>query len=264
MGDQYCGSKKVRRDLEVSHELLRCTNDIWNRARLNSAWSVGMLSYLIKGQYFNHYHEWEDYYFASGHERELLLEKFGPELAFSLNYSNGPNYSKFNSSQKVLDAQYNFGRTPAILLNRAFILKKMIQNMVDLGLSESFELVKYRLLGETWNGIYIREQNVLITLKDSFPKLLFEQTSSSIDTKYAVDVEVYGQNGLICGIQIKPMSYNSRKLYIKEAVNINVKKNLEYHNKTGKEVYTLLCTESGDIKESNQKKDLFELLNNNS
>lgn len=248
------GKSKSKRRLgsvppPVGYKALRSSNQIWNSLGLNTAWSVGMVSRLIKNQKFSYYNSWEDHYFRSGFERSRIILSRYKDSEFELNFIP-LNYKSLseNHSREIQQLQFNYGRVPSILLNRALILKSGLkQQNIDIPLNDSFDIVKYRVLGETWNGIYIREHNLSTELIERYPNFVFRSSSGAVDYDFAVDLEIYQKGVLRCAIQVKPKSYAGGQDYIVKAKQKNAQKNLLYENKYSVKVLTILCDEQGDI-----------------
>ena len=114
-------------------------------------------------------------------------------------------------------------------------------------LEECYECVRFRVICETWNGIILRENNTIKTLKILLPNLTFEKVNGEIDHTYAVDIQVYKDNRLVCAIQVKPKSYLQNAPYIVKARKANENKYAAYTEKYGVPVFTIISTGKGEI-----------------
>lgn len=172
----------------INIQKFRSTNAIWNEMKLNSPMSVGYVTNLIESRTFTSKEEWRDFYYASGQERLDCLKTKG--------------YSK--------DYHLNYGRTEEELKTYGKQMFDEIQrrgNTLNITLAECVFMVKFRVMGETWNGVIMREKNTIDTLEKQFPTLTFLKVDGADDYKYAIDYEVYFGETLISAIQIKPLSY---------------------------------------------------------
>lgn len=64
----------------------------------------------------------------------------------------------------------------------------------------------HRVIGQTWNGL-IKEEELIKIIIRYFPKLNFQKTIFEVDKKYCIDWEVFNNDNLVVGLQIKPISY---------------------------------------------------------
>ena len=240
--------------MEIFHNKInpvkfKSTNYIWNRLKLNSPWSVGYVSTLIESQKFRTKEEWKQYYYQSGVERlQFINSNCTEEEKQKL-----LDFKKFPSMMSDYDKGLNFyyGRTEEELNLRG---KYMYEEIMKLGnplhitLEECCYMVKFRVIGETWNGIMAREHNTISTLKTIFPTILFKKVSGQDDLNYAIDYELYENNRLICAIQIKPLSYHKgfSKVMI-QAKKINESKNLLYKQKKNVDVLYVYANGNGTI-----------------
>ena len=89
------------------------------------------------------------------------------------------------------------------------ILKEVankISEITNLSLDVCFDYVKFRVLGQTWNGM-LNEINLILELKDEFPNIDFKKADYDLDENYFTDWEAYSNNKLFLGLQIKPITY---------------------------------------------------------
>ena len=143
---------------------------------------------------------------------------------------------------------YQKGRTKEDLeLKAKFLYENVKDNGYGLSISDCIECVRFRTICETWNGIIIRENNTISTLKRLFPSIDFCKTSGEIDHNYAVDYELKSNGRLICGIQIKPKSYMGSAKYLENARNANARKYADYKQNFGVDVCTVISKTNGDI-----------------
>lgn len=235
----------------IDQKKFRSTNQLWNQLKLNHPMSVGYVTTLIESRSFSNKEEWRDFYFASGEER---LEKARKE---NIDLTN------FNSPQ-TKNLQLNYGRTLNELRQKGRILYNAIEkkgNPLGITLAECIYIVKYRVIGETWNGIVMRERNTVETLQKQFPQLTFQKVDGANDFKYAIDYEIYLKNKLLGAIQIKPISYlKGKSPSILTAKEANLIKNNSYTNITGKPVLYVYSNNKGEILESDVLLTLHELI----
>lgn len=229
--------------LQIDINKFRSTNAMWNNLMLNDPWSVGYVSTLIELHEWKSKEEWEEFYYESGKKR---LTKLGINNTllndFQLIRTNKPLVERLDRELKNLNTQY--GRTKEELLEKAKVLQ---EHVFGLTLEECYECVRFRTICETWNGIILRENNTIATLKRHFPTLEFKKTNGEIDHTYAVDYEILNKGHLICGIQIKPKSYTWKADYIVKARIANEAKNAEYKKIYGVNVYNIIATSKGVI-----------------
>ncbi|MFF2531368.1 MjaI family restriction endonuclease [Brevibacillus sp. NPDC058079] len=173
---------------QIDAKKFRSTNAMWNAMKMNSPMSVGYVTNLIESRSFSAKEEWRDYYYESGRERLILIEKNGSTKDLHLNYGRTEEELK-----KLGEKMY------AELEKRG--------NLLGITLAECVYMVKYRVMGETWNGVVMREKNTIQKLENFFPTFSFCKVDGAIDYKYAIDYEVFHGSILVCALQIKPLSY---------------------------------------------------------
>lgn len=231
-------------ELNVDIKKFRSTNGIWNKEKFNSPWLWGFVSKLA-GSDFDSKEEWIEFYYKSGEERLRIistLSKDDQEMLLRFGFNAPDGLSK--ETQK-----YNlyYGRTRDELLSQAKIMYNKISS--DITLEEWIKMVEYRILKETWNGI-AREKNTICALEESVSDdlgLRFEKISPQEDFKYAVDFELFKDNELVYGIQIKPPSYMANKPYLEKAKKANYFKNQKYKNDKGVDVLYVYSETDGKI-----------------
>lgn len=190
-------------------------------------------------------------------ELNLDVEKFrltnGPWNELKLNSPESVGYvSKlvesrpFSNKEEWEEFYYNNVRTQEQLAEKGEMLFKSVKSL-GITLEECFKAVRFRVVCETWNGIIIRERNTMIKLSLLFPDFSFWKTDGEFDYKYAVDYEVYLNEVLLCGLQIKPQSYEYDNSYVNLAREANKKKNKEYFDLKGVPVLDVISHSAGDI-----------------
>lgn len=239
------------------------TNRIWNEARLNTGWSVGYVSDLINRNHFRTKEEWKEFYYNSGEERgkriaEMNLTEDQKNKLYRANVAH-------SLPQEIKDLNYKYGRTRESLIHKGRLLYQAVLkdgNKLNLTEKECVYAVMFRVLGETWNGIVIREQNTVKNLNKSLTDMGYSvdirKTEGSFDYKYEVDFEVFVGDKLICGIQVKPESY--RRGETKELIvtkQINKVKNDKYEEEFGKRVYYVYSKTDGTILNSEVINDII-------
>jgi hypothetical protein len=231
----------------VHHKLLQLTNEPWNQLQLNSPWSVGMVSQLIRQEDFTSYQNWRAYYYSSGLERAEQMQNISPSTRYVLDYL-GPRSAKIMLKEEYLqyiNLQHNHGRSRSILLHRSGILRNALNP--KLTLNEAYQIVEYRVLGETLNGIYIREKSFENHIKRLDKSITTVHAVGQLDYQYAIDYELYRDGALICAVQVKPKSYQSDKSYVRRAKSANKIKNDMYTQEFGKPVLTILVSQAGEV-----------------
>lgn len=80
------------------------------------------------------------------------------------------------------------------------------ERLPDLDEATIKRYIYHRVLGQTWNG-FAKELMVIHELNVAFPEATFKRTSFQVDHDYCIDAEMYYEETLILGLQIKPESY---------------------------------------------------------
>lgn len=155
----------------------------------------------------------------------------------------------FNNKEEWEEYYYEHGRSKEYLTQVGQNLYNAIKSTLNISLEECIECVRFRVICETWNGIILREVNTIEQLKLIYDnKFIFKKTIGNFDMEYAVDYEMFYKDKLICGIQIKPTSYEiSDAEYIRRAKRCNEEKNLRYTDKFNVPVITLTSETNGII-----------------
>jgi hypothetical protein len=89
------------------------------------------------------------------------------------------------------------------------ILKEVSEKIMELeglDIDTCFNYTKFRVLGQTWNGM-LNEIDLINVLRKEFPNIEFRKTDYDLDENYFTDWELYSNGKLILGLQIKPITY---------------------------------------------------------
>ena len=225
---------------------------------------MGYVSYLIEGLSDTDEASWVSYYYNSGVKRRNILSNLSANTQDIMNNRLLPylDRAKFDDITDDLKAvNYNYGRTEEDLSYKGEILYHHCKKSnINITIDQVQECVSYRVLGETWNGIILREKNTVDSLSKIFPTLEFEKTQAAFDHQYAVDYNVYLGTRLVCGIQIKPKSYLSNKSYILKAKRANTKKNKKYSTEFGVPTIDIVSSQKGEIYNLSKLKLIKELV----
>lgn len=225
------------------------TNFVWNKLALNSPWSVGYVSTLIESQTFKTKEDWKDFYYRSGEERLKKIDELCTPEQKMLLFDHTKSDSRL--PRELKDLNLLFGRTEKELIEKGrYMYNEIVKegNPYALTLGECIYAVKYRVMGETWNGIVARERNTVQTLARLFPELQFDKVEGELDYKYGIDYEVYEDKDLLCAIQIKPLSYEKGfSPAIMKAKKANEKKNAEYKKVHQSDVLYVYSNSKGHI-----------------
>jgi hypothetical protein len=221
--------------LHMDPELYRKTNALWNDNKFNAPWKVGYVAKLIESKTFLTKEEWEEFYYQSGKERLGILYSY-PLLLAILNGDDSV-LPKLNDHQKALN--FDYGRTQNDLKRMALLLQQLMRlHNVELNDEEAFEVVRFRIICETWNGIIIRERKAITYLESLGLGYDYRKISPEEDYKYGVDYEVFLGGELRFGLQIKPMSYKTGDTaYLANVREANLRKNINYFHHKGVPVH---------------------------
>ena len=238
----------------IDYKKMESTNGAWNRLCLNSKWSVGCVSELIQHKKWSSKEEWEEFYYQSGRERLKLLAGNASILEnFRMSYIQ---HNKQPEDLKRIN--YYHGRTQACLMERAEVLYDAVKdNGYHLSLLDCYECVRFRTICQTWNGIVVAESKCIDILSKKCPDLSFIKSEGETDYDYEIDYEVYQDNTLKAGIQIKPSSYFWHSSYLYEARSINAIKFKAYKEAKGVDVIIVVY----DKNNINYITNLSEVLN---
>jgi len=157
------------------------------------------------------------------------------------------NEKEFENKEEWEEYYYEHGRSKEYLAGVGKRLYDGVKSTVDISLDECIECVRFRVICETWNGVIIRERNVIKKLTELFgDTFTFKKTEGDFDVDYAIDYETFHNAALIVGIQIKPTSYDtSDEDFVRDARKINFFKNLDYEEKFGVGVVTITSEYDG-------------------
>ena len=240
------------------------TNGLWNDLMLNDPWSVGYVTTLIETKEFLDKEDWENYYYSSGEAREAKLSKLNLQLRQTLNDEQLVLRNKGEISQmdwNLKNFNFNYGRTRQQINRKGKILfDAALQRGINITEPECIEAVRFRTICQTWNGVIIRERKTIQSLKQAFPNIGFIKTAGDFDYEYAVDYQLYDGDKLLCGIQIKPSSYDrSNASYVRNAKAANKRKNDNYYNRFHVPVFDIIY-EKGQILNSQVLKSIEKLV----
>ncbi len=85
-------------------------------------------------------------------------------------------------------------------------VSKEIERITNLSYDNCFKYAKFRILGQTWNGM-LNEIDLINELKQEFPNIEFKKAPYNLDENYFTDWEAYTNGKLFLGLQIKPITY---------------------------------------------------------
>lgn len=210
------------------------SNKVWNDERLNSKESIGNLMYLIGKSRSRTEADWEKFYFKSGQQRRDLIKK------------------------GVLgkNTNYDYGRTNQDLL----MIAKKLQLKLKCDFQLAYNYVYIRVIDETWIG-YERELIALSKMRErikTYKSVQIKEAPYEIDSKYAVDFEVFTDGYLLFAIQLKSEKYRkSRNPGTLDAKKFNQRKNIEY---TGKFKAPVIYIYMNDKKELTNIDDFLNTL----
>lgn len=159
------------------------------------------------------------------------------------------NQKLFLSKEEWEVYYYVHGRNKEHLAQVGQKLYDAMKSTLDITLEECIECVRFRVICETWNGIIVREVNTIKQLDLMYDnKFTYTKTSGDFDFQYAVDYEMFYKGKLLCGIQIKPSSYETSDAeYIARAKRCNGEKNAKYEEIFNVPVVTLTSNLNGVI-----------------
>ena len=231
----------------------RYTNLLWNKG-YSSPWMVGYITKLIGRENFESKEAWVEYYFSSGEKRKEILGCY--DLSdVGMFYDKGGEKLAPNDMKYI---NFDFGRTKEeIRCLGKELYKEVLKDGNKEGLTERDCIYSafFRVICETWNGIKGREFNtknkILKYYEDKNIEVELVKTNSRFDDKYAVDYEVYYDGVILCGIQIKPISYLKMNTNYNKFKEANIRKNEVYLEKYQRNVYYIYSEIDGsfDIKE---------------
>jgi hypothetical protein len=248
--------ERKRRMALRSTPKFKSTNKIWNDLGLNRAWTIGYLTKLFKEFTGKEYHEWETFYYQSGTERLKLIESLPSEKGQVLKNFKIHAYKQFEDMYAITNQEKNYnayyGRTEKELEEiGSFMYDEICKrgNRLLITANECIDFVKIRVLDEIFIGIE-REVNTIKKLQYMFPQAIFKEVSVEMDSKYAVDYEVYMEGKLVVALQIKSSHYkNDNQVVLQETKSFNHNKNREYKKAFGVDVIYVYSNENGFIED---------------
>lgn len=131
------------------------------------------------------------------------------------------------------------------------ILKDTANKLIELtNLSEDicFDYVKFRVLGQTWNGM-LNEINLIYELKDEFPNIDFKKADYDLDENYFTDWEAYSNDKLFLGLQIKPITYMYMNTPYQNQAKLNHERQRTNYKEKFKVPHFLIYYENGKLYE---------------
>lgn len=234
---------------DLEYRKFQYTNKIWNEIKMNSPWSVGNVSYLINSHNFRNKEEWKEFYFKSGEDRLAKMKKLSSSDVAKLNLIEMDETLSYG----IKNVNFKFGRTRDELIHKGHVLYEAVLrdgNKMGLTIKECIYAVMFRTIGETWNGIIQRELNTIKVLEETINNkaLIVKKVNGDFDATYAVDFELYINNHLLCGIQVKPPSYlTGTTQELQDIKVINEEKNKLYAEKYKSKVHYIYSKINGTI-----------------
>jgi hypothetical protein len=237
--------------LPIDPAKFRSTNEAWDDLKLGDPWSVGNVTTLVELKTFAAKEEWEAFYYRSGEERETLISRWDVSSQGTLQNDLLPKYDKdcvYSLNWNLRNLNTQFGRTRERLHQKAELLYDEVKaNGYNLTLEDCFQCVRYRVIGEAWNNMLVRERNTVKTLEGMFPQVEFRKVPGSIEQTYAVDYEAYANGHLKYALQVKPEVFTGNATYILHARQATTRKNHLYQARFGAPVYSIISDYDGNI-----------------
>lgn len=131
------------------------------------------------------------------------------------------------------------------------ILKDTADKLIKLtNLSEDicFDYVKFRVLGQTWNGM-LNEISLIYELKEEFPNIDFKKADYDLDENYFTDWEAYSNDKLFLGLQIKPITYMYMNTPYQNQAKLNHERQRTNYKEKFKVPHFLIYYENGKLYE---------------
>lgn len=235
------------------------TNVIWNKHNLNSSYFLGNLMCLIQLSNAKSPKEFEEWYLKDGEQRDLFLLTIPKKIKEILNNITLPKKTTIKSTYYQINTKH--GRTKKYLQDLTYCFYNLILKEHpdwDINIIDVKNFVYIRIFYETYLG-YQRENLTLKKLQYLYPYLTFVKTNEDFDIKYAVDVEVYSNKELICGLQIKSLKHKSlnKKTVLHNTKKLNNKKNTNYKRDYQKDVYYVFSEINGCIDNKTDIDNIF-------
>lgn len=233
-------------NLKTDKSKLANSQGIWNHLYLNDPWSIGYVSNLIETASFQSKSYWEQFYFESGEERNRIVADLPVEKQQLLNdelflFQN--REIMMTLPEKFKAVNYEHGRTRSQLNKKAELQFQICrQHHIEITEQESQEIVHFRVIGETWNNMMARKQQVVEhILSLEAEDITVEKTDFDTEKLYAVDYEIKQNQKLLCAIQIKPTSFiKSLSEKVINAQSVFKKKHEQYSVRFNKAVNVIV------------------------
>lgn len=211
------------------------SNSLWNKLKLNNKRSIGCLMYLIKKSKAKTLEEWSEYYFKTGLIRKKLTKE----------YLLKEEFNKINAE---------YGRT----IDDLMLIAKEFKKYFNQPLNIIFNYVYIRVIDETWIG-YSRELSAFNEIKSILKEgYSVKDVDYEKDIAYAVDFEIFKNDELIIGIQLKSTKYKEANNGILiQTKNMNHRKNDLYKESYNIDVLYLYIDSNNKIENLD---DLIKLM----
>ena len=249
---------RKRREARTTEEY-RKTNKVWNKYHLNKRENIGHSMLLIKECKPNSFSEWQSFYEKSGQE----AKKAKTGLTFH-------SFEELRKTIRIINSTH--GKTKEDLEDLAKEFQNLLkQEGLDYDLETCFNYVYLRAVDETYLG-YQREMTAERALKDFCNRnsLSVQETTKEDDVLYGVDYEIYKDNKLLAGIQVKGSVYKkaveisdeNTVTAIREADKLLHDINNNYTKDKKAPVLNLYVEKDFTVKDTQVFKDIKSLLNN--
>lgn len=142
------------------------------------------------------------------------------------------------------------------------ILKEVTNKLTEItNLSEDicFDYVKFRVLGQTWNGM-LNEINLIEELKQEFPNIDFKKADYDLDENYFTDWEAYSNDTLFLGLQIKPITYKYMNTPYQNQAKLNHERQRTNYKEKFKVPHFLIYYENGELFEKQKVLNQINIL----
>lgn len=172
--------------------------------KLNSQSSVGNISYLIGQKDFKTSKEWIRYYLTTGEE------------SFKGRSEGSVDETLFGRTKqevvKLVEKLYTNIQQDTYLIESEYPLLK------DITFKQCYDSFTFLILGHSWNGMIVRENNVIASLQreEYLDEYTFEKSNPEQDLKYGIDIIVKKGSDIVAGIQVKPKKYLKHNMRISD------------------------------------------------
>ncbi len=241
--------------LDIDIKTFRRSRPIWNEQYFNDPWKFGYVATLIKEAQPATKEIWEAYYYASGMYRIDILSDIETSFKKKLINIKLSRTERTSIPLNLRRLNTHFGRTHLFCNAMGERFYQHIQEFSSL--EESCRIVKYRIIGETWNGI-LRERLTVDTLKKQFGFLSFQSVSGEEDYQLGIDYQIFCEGKLLGAIQIKPESFLSHKKDIDKARKSLLRKHERYNRETGKPVWFVFSSQHGEVVKADEFYQYFK------